>query len=80
MKKIISIVLSVCLLCALFVTPALAGAAYNSDVTVSAALDKTELTTSSSAQTVVLTIKTSKQVDLFRIGYEVDVPEGWSIT
>ena len=80
MKKIVSLILTLVMLCSLCVTPALAGAAYNSDVTVSAALDKTALTTSSSAQTVVLTIKASKQVDLFSIGYKVEVPDGWSIT
>ena len=80
MKKIVSLILTLVMLCSLCVTPAFAGAAYNSDVTVSAALDKTALTTSSSAQTVVLTIKASKQVDLFSIGYKVEVPVGWSIT
>ena len=79
MKKFVSLVLTVLLVCSLFVTPAFAGAAYNSDVTLSASLDKSELTVSSSAQTVVLTVSTSKTVDLFSIGYSVDIPAGWSI-
>ena len=79
MKRILSLILSICLLCALFVTPAFAGDTYNSDVTLSASLDKSELTVSSSAQTVVLTVSTSKAVDLFSIGYSVAIPEGWSI-
>ena len=80
MKKVVSLILSLMLLLSLCTIPAFATTGYNSDVTVSAALDKTELTTSSSAQTVVLTIKTSKSVDLFSIGYKVGVPSGWSIT
>lgn len=81
MKKVVSLILSLMLLLSLCTISAFATTGgYNSDVTVSAALDKTELTTSSSAQAVVLTIKTSKPVDLFSIGYEVGVPSGWSIT
>lgn len=79
MKKIVSIILSAMLLCSIFAVPAFAGAAYNSDVTVSASF-AAAVVKSSSAQTVVLNINTSKQVDLFSIGYKVKVPEGWSIT
>ena len=54
-------------------------AANSEGVTYTADLDQKVLTTSDEAQTVVMTVKTNKEVALDSLGADVIVPEGWSI-
>ncbi len=79
MKRIVSLVLSAVLLLSCMMIPVYAEAGYNSDVTVSATLDKSSIP-AGTAQTVILSLRISKQEDLFSIGYKINVPNGWSIS
>lgn len=77
MKKTIALLLCI-ILCLGLSVPAFG--AYNDDVTVSATLDKTELDYSAdSAQTVVCTVALSKEVSVFSISLQADLPEGFTL-
>lgn len=70
-KKVISLLLCI-IICLGLCIPALG---YNDDVTVSAVLDQTELEyDADNAQTVKLTVSLSKEVELFSLYLESDVP------
>ena len=73
-KKAISLLLCI-ILCLSLCVPVLG--AYNDDVKVTAALDQTELEyDAENDQTVKLTLKLSKSVQLYSVHFEVDLPSG----
>lgn len=77
MKRILTLVTALVLACLLCVTAFAAG--YNSDVGLDVSLDTDSFMTSSSEKDITITVKTTKEVDLFSIGYTVDLPAGWTI-
>ena len=79
MKKKLAALLLCIVLCLSLCVPALG--AYNSDVTVSAALDQAELDYDASKdQTVQLTVSLSKSVSLYSISLQADIPTGLTLS
>ena len=79
MKKKLAALLLCIVLCLSLCIPALG--AYNSDVTVSAALDQAELDYDASKdQTVQLTVSLSKSVSLYSISLQADIPTGLTLS
>ena len=77
MKKAVSLLLCV-MLCLGLCIPALG--AYNEDVTVSATLDQAALDyNADSPQTVVCTVKLSKEVQLYSVALQADVASGLTL-
>jgi|GEM_PF-4033116 len=80
MKKYVAIAIALLMICSVTVISVHASLnTYNSDVSLSISLNQKINPVSSSAQQVIMTVNTSKAVDLFSIGYTVVVPNGWKI-
>ena len=79
MKKALSLLLCI-VLCLGLAIPAL-GASDSGNPTVTAALNPVELEyDGTNDQTVTLTVSLSESVGLFSVYFEVDLPEGWTLT